>query len=121
MRLLHIDHVQITVPKDREQEARHFYGKVLGLQELERPSTIPAPGLWYAFAEGTQLHIILAENPFKPPLSDHFAVVADEMDVVNARLAEHHIPYQPSPVQEGFDRIFIKDPFGNHLEVMAPA
>src|SRR3972149_1927067 len=67
MSLLRIDHVQITAPRAREREARHFYVNVLGLRELERPRTIPASGLWFALDEMTELHVVLVEDPFRPP------------------------------------------------------
>jgi catechol 2,3-dioxygenase-like lactoylglutathione lyase family enzyme len=121
MSLLRIDHVQITAPRAREREARHFYVNVLGLRELERPRTIPASGLWFALDEMTELHVVLVEDPFRPPLSDHFAVVADDLEAVKRRLADHNVRYNPSPVQAGYERIFVQDPFGNRIEFLAPA
>ena len=120
MSFLRIDHVQITVPRAREREARHFYGTVLGLRELRRPRTIPAVSLWFAFDESTQLHVVLVENPFRPPLGDHFAVGVDDMVAVKQRLAEHNVSYHPSPVRDGHERIFIQDPFGNRMEFLSP-
>src|SRR3990172_4528759 len=81
MSLLRIDHVQITAPRAREREARHFYVNVLGLRELGRPRTIPASGLWFALDEMNERHVLLAEGPFRPPLGVHFAVVADDLEV----------------------------------------
>ena len=119
MSLLRIDHVQITAPRAREREARHFYVNVLGLRELVRPRTLPASGLWFALDEMTELHVVLVEDPFRPPLGDHFAVAVDDLEAVKRRLADHYVGYNPSPVRGGYERIFVKDPFGNRIEFLA--
>ena len=121
MSLLRIDHVQITAPRAREREARHFYVNVLGLRELNRPRTVPASGLSFALDEVTELHVVLAEDPFRPPLSDHFAVAVDDLESVKRRLAHSNVSYNPSPARAGYERIFVQDPFGNRIEFLAPA
>jgi len=118
---LRIDHVQVTAPRAREREARHFYTNVLGLRELERTRTIPTGALSFALNEVTELHVVLVENPFRPPLGDHFAVVVDDLEGTKRRLADHNVCYDPSPVQAGYERIFVQDPFGNRIEFLAPA
>ncbi len=113
MGLLRIDHVQITAPRNREPEARHFYGVVLGLREIERSQTIPSPVLWFALDESTQVHVNLVEDPFRPPLNDHFAVVVDDLDAVKKQLTDHGVGYT------GHERIIAQDPFGNKIEFFA--
>ena len=121
MSLLRIDHVQITAPRAREREARHFYVNVLCLRELERPLTIPTGALSFALDEITELHVVLVEDPFRPPLGDHFAVVVDDLEPVKRRLADHNAGYNPSPVQGRYELIFVRDPFGNRIEFLARA
>src|SRR3990170_1720036 len=120
MSLLRVDHVQVTAPRAREREARHFYAGVLGLRELERPRTIPASALSFALHEVTELHVVMEENPFRPPLGDHFAVAVDDLESVKRRLADHNVGYNPSPVRGGYERVFVRDPFGNRIEFLAP-
>ena len=121
MSLLRIDHVQITAPRAREREAHHFYVNVLGLRELERPRTIPTSVLSFALDEVTELHVVLVENPFRPPLGDHFAMAVDDLESVKRRLAENNVSYSPSPVRAGYERVFVQDPFGNRIEFLALA
>jgi hypothetical protein len=40
MTVLGLDHVQLAMPAEREQEARPFYGQLLGLVELAKPSEL---------------------------------------------------------------------------------
>ena len=121
MILVRIDHVQITAPRAREREARHFYANVLGLRELGRPRALPASGISFALGEATELHVVLAETPFRPPLGDHFAVAVDDLEAVKRRLVDHGIGYNHGPAQGGYDRIFVQDPFGNRIEFLAAA
>ena len=52
-----LDHIQICIPKGKEDEARHFYTDIIGLTEISKPgSLIPNGGLWYQTAD-IQLHI----------------------------------------------------------------
>ena len=121
MSLLRIDHVQITAPRAREREVHHFYVNVLGLRVLERTRTIPTSVLSFALDEVTELHVVLVENPFRPPLGDHFAVAVDDLESVKRRLADNNVSYSPSPVRAGYERVFVQDPFGNRIEFLAPA
>src|SRR3972149_3709650 len=121
MSLLRRDPVQIPAPRAREREAHHFYVNVLGLRELERPRTIPTSVLSFALDEGTARHVVLVGNPFRPPLGDHFAMAVDDLESVKRRLAENNVSYSPSPVRAGYERIFVRDPFGNRIEFLAPA
>src|SRR3989304_8834061 len=97
MSLLRIDPVQITAPRAREGGARPFSVTVLGRRELGRPRTIPTSGLWFALDEMTELHVVLVEDPFRPPLNDHFAVVVDDLGAVKRRAAAHHNRHNPPP------------------------
>src|SRR3569623_1363985 len=52
-----LDHVQICIPKEKENEARLFYTGIIGLIEISKPeSLISNGGLWYQIAD-IQLHI----------------------------------------------------------------
>ena len=121
MSLLRIDHVQITAPRAREREARHFYEDILGLRELERPSTIPASVLSFALGEAAELHVVLVDDPLRPALGDHFAVAVTGLETIKRRLADHNVSYSPAPVRAGYERVFARDPFGNRIEFLAPA
>ena len=121
MSLLRIDHVQITAPRAREREARHFYTNVLGLRELERPRTIPAGVLSFDLGEAMELHVVLVDDPLRPPLGDHFAIAVDDLEPIKRRLADNSVSYSPSPVRAGYERVFVRDPFGNRIEFLAPA
>jgi catechol 2,3-dioxygenase-like lactoylglutathione lyase family enzyme len=54
-----LHHVSISVTD--LASAKHFYGKILGLCELERPQ-FDFPGAWYALGN-RQLHLIVHTHP----------------------------------------------------------
>src|SRR5262249_20917959 len=52
-----IHHVNVTVPKSLEDAAKHFYGVVMGLQEVPKPeSSRGRGGAWYQLGP-LQLHL----------------------------------------------------------------
>src|ERR1700761_8824315 len=52
-----LDHVQIAAPQACEAEARTFYGRLLGLNELPKPASLQRRGgVWFAVGD-QQLHI----------------------------------------------------------------
>jgi hypothetical protein len=73
MSVVGIDHVQVAAPRGCEAEARRFYGTLLGLVEVEKPSHLHARGgVWFRCGE-QQLHIGV-EDGFAPARKAHPAI-----------------------------------------------
>src|SRR5699024_12198790 len=65
-----IDHVQVAAPKNQEGEARAFYGKKLGFQEIKKPEELAKRGgVWFQVGHH-QLHVGV-ENDFHPAKKAH--------------------------------------------------
>ncbi|ENH98367.1 hypothetical protein J416_00219 [Gracilibacillus halophilus YIM-C55.5] len=112
-----IDHVQLAGPKGCEDEARHFFGTVLGLKEIEKPDVLKKRGgVWFQMAD-QQLHIGI-EDPFSPAKKAHPAFEVDRLDHCIDRLQHYQISYQEDDKLEGAKRIYVHDPFGNRLELL---
>lgn len=63
--LFELDHVQIGAPKGCEGAAREFFGRLLGLEEIEKPESLRCRGgCWFKLGSH-QLHIGVEEN-FQP-------------------------------------------------------
>ena len=55
-------HVNVTVPRALEAEAKHFYGVVMALEEVPKPeSSRGRGGAWYQLGE-MQLHLSIEEG-----------------------------------------------------------
>jgi catechol 2,3-dioxygenase-like lactoylglutathione lyase family enzyme len=118
-----LDHVQVAAPVGCEQEARRFYGELLGLDEVAKPASLaPAGGVWFACgAQG--LHVGVAED-FAPAAKVHPGLrVADmaALDELTERLRAAGAPVEPDNRLPGHRRFYTRDPWGNRLELLARA
>jgi catechol 2,3-dioxygenase-like lactoylglutathione lyase family enzyme len=117
--LLGIDHVQVAAPPGSEDEARSFYGGLLGLSELSKPLPLQARGgVWFACG-AHQLHIGVAE-PFAPATKAHpaLAVAPGDLDRLASRLAQAGRVVQWDDAIAGTRRFFTADPWGNRIELV---
>ncbi|HEV2417502.1 MAG TPA: hypothetical protein VGX94_06845 [Terriglobia bacterium] len=80
-----IDHVQLAAPKGCEREARDFFGRLLELEEIEKPAPLRARGGCWFKAGTRQLHIGI-EEPFSPATKAHPAFAVRDIDAVFAVL-----------------------------------
>ena len=113
-----IHHAAVVVPTDRLDEARRFYGEVLGLQETERPDAeLSSPGAWYGLGE-TELHIQCRDNAPVDESDRHPAFIVGDVAALKARLREQGAEVLDAPTLIGRERFFSRDPFGNRLEFM---
>jgi catechol 2,3-dioxygenase-like lactoylglutathione lyase family enzyme len=116
-----IDHVQLAAPAGCEEEGRLFFGKLLGLEEIPKPSSLAARGgLW--FRCGSQQIHIGVEKDFRPAKKAHPAlrlVSEAALAELRARLEEARVPTRDDEAAEGVTRFFAQDPWGNRLEFVA--
>ena len=118
MRVVGLDHVQLAMPRGREAEARAFSGGVLGLGEVAKPPQLASRGgLWFTVG-ALQLHLGVEED-FRPARKAHPALLVDGFPEMRQRLAAAGLePRDDDPV-DGRGRLFVADPFGNRLELIA--
>ena len=70
-----LDHVQLACPPGGEDEARRFYGELLGLTEIEKPPALAARGgVWFECGASQQLHLGVEEG-FSPARKAHPALL----------------------------------------------
>jgi extradiol dioxygenase family protein len=112
--------VQIAAPPDCEAQARRFYGKLLGLAELEKPAPLRARGgVWFALGDA-QLHIGV-EADFRPARKAHPALRLDAaaLDDLARTLTDAGTPVRWDGELPHVRRFFTDDPWGNRLEFLA--
>ena len=111
-----IDHVLMTIPVGGEEEARRFYGDVLGMVEVPRPETIRHPNACWFEAGDVVLHLVPDEG-FEPIRTGHPAIIVEDLGAIEEALAhagratersDHSLP--------GIRRLHTTDVFGNALE-----
>ncbi|MEQ1724483.1 MAG: glyoxalase [Sphingopyxis sp.] len=113
-----IDHVQTAIPVGGEAVARGFYGVLIGLAEIPKPTDMAARGgCWFAVGD-LQLHLGVEEG-FIPAKKAHVALCTDALGVLRERLnVAGHSTTDDTPVN-GRERFFAQDPFGNRVEFIA--
>jgi catechol 2,3-dioxygenase-like lactoylglutathione lyase family enzyme len=116
-----LDHVQVAAPPGCEAQARRFYGDLLGLPEVPRPTTMMASGGAWFRCGAQQLHVGVAE-PFSPSRKGHpgLTVAGEEaLRALAGRLGEAGAPVQWDDRLPGVARFYTQDPWGNRLELLA--
>ncbi|MBB4824611.1 catechol 2,3-dioxygenase-like lactoylglutathione lyase family enzyme [Sporosarcina luteola] len=112
-----IDHVQLAAPPHSEDKARHFYGELLGLEEIPKPENLKGRGgCW--FRCGLQEVHIGIQAEFWPAQKAHPGFTVHALDELLARLQEAGCPVTEEPPIEGRSRFFTEDPFGNRIEFL---
>ncbi|MBA2383814.1 MAG: glyoxalase [Actinobacteria bacterium] len=112
-----LDHVQIAAPPGCEPAARRFYGKLLGLPELEKPERLRSRGgMWFRCGE-QQLHVGV-DRRFVPARKAHPALAASAYDALLARLRDAGVGVEEDDSIPGVRRSYVHDPWGNRLELV---
>jgi WD40 repeat protein/predicted enzyme related to lactoylglutathione lyase len=112
-----IDHVQITAPRGSEDRVRAFYGGVLGLKEIPKPSSLQARGgVWFQCGD-LQLHVGTEADVANERSRRHVAFRVDHLDAVREALLAHGHPIEDDqPEIEGVRRLHCRDAVGNRVE-----
>jgi catechol 2,3-dioxygenase-like lactoylglutathione lyase family enzyme len=118
-RFRRIDHVLLAMPPGRENDARAFYQGILGIAEMTKPPQLAARGgCWFEAGE-VKVHLGV-EKDFTPARKAHPAFIVDDLQgLIRDLKAAGYALAEDAPL-EGYDRIFVADPFGNRIELMQP-
>ena len=117
--IIGLDHVQVAAPKGSERKARHFYGGVLGMEEIPKPPELKKRGGCWFRCGASQLHVGIQED-FLPAVKAHPALAVASVSALAAHLRVKGIAVTGPEEVGGRRRIFVDDPFGNRLEFTEP-
>lgn len=119
MHIKQIEHVQLAMPSGKEAEARAFYEGVLGIPEVPKPANLAKRGgCW--FVRGTLKVHLGVENDFHPARKAHPAFLVEDLAVLKTLIEAAGYEVQTDEPLEGYNRIYVEDPFGNRIELMEP-
>jgi len=123
----------VTIPVRDLERSRRFYGGLLGLEELERPS-FGFPGAWYALGDG-QLHLIAdgggtyRADARVDSRDAHFAIRVESFDEALAVLRSNGYDENAGDARlaikvdrhstTGFPQLYLADPDGHVIEINA--
>jgi catechol 2,3-dioxygenase-like lactoylglutathione lyase family enzyme len=115
--------VQVAAPVGCEHAARDFHGRLLGLEEIEKPPLLAARGgVWFRVGRH-ELHVG-ATDDFVPATKAHPALRVSspaELERLAALLGGQGVEVsRPDPDETpGTARLHVLDPWGNRLELLA--
>ena len=130
MEIRSLDHAALFV-SDVER-SRYFYGQVLGMEEIPRPSNFAFPGAWFRKGRA-EVHLIGADDPKRvaqiyhgyhaDELSrghgSHIAFLIDDLEEAQQHLRKHDVPLVggPRPRGDGVMQMYVCDPDGYIVEL----
>ncbi len=119
LEVIEINHVQTTVPSASEEASKYFYGTILGLEEIPKPTNPRSEGgAWYRQA-AVELHVSI-EDPGTDNRGGRRHVCFVVADLVEAErtMLEAGIEIIPDkrPI-DGWRRFYVRDPGGNRIEI----
>jgi catechol 2,3-dioxygenase-like lactoylglutathione lyase family enzyme len=116
-RLVGLHHVQLAMPPDEETAAVRFYGAILGLTQVSKPPELsPRGGVWFKDGD-LEVHLGVEEQ-FTPAIKAHPAFLVADLETVRARVEAAGYRVMDSVPLEGYERIYVRDPFGNRIELI---
>jgi catechol 2,3-dioxygenase-like lactoylglutathione lyase family enzyme len=109
-----IHHVQLCIPVGAEDAARVFYTQILGMHEIDKPHALKKNGGLWCKAGPQELHIGVEDQPVNG--KHHPAFLVTKLSDLKERLIKSGIVINEEIPIPGYNRITIRDPFGNRLE-----
>ena len=115
VRVQRLQHVSVPRPRGSADEARQFYGGLLGLEEIAVPATLAHLDLvWYRVGDD-ELHLFGDERG-GGHAAPHFCVQVDDVEALRRRLAAAGVAIGEEPEIPNRPRFTVRDPFGNLIE-----
>ena len=114
---MRLQHVSVAIAGDGADEARSFYGGLLGLQEKPVPPKLdPDQLVWFELGGDLELHLMQTGDG--PAPGAHFCIAVDSgLDELRARLEAAGVETSTPTEIVGRPRFMCRDPFGNLLEL----
>jgi len=119
MAITGLHHVQLAMPRGREDEATSFYEGVLEIPRVDKPPHLAARGGCWFESSSTRIHLGV-ESDFSPARKAHPALLTDDLAALRQRLEAAGVEVVDDQPLPGFERFYAYDPFGNRLELLAP-
>jgi catechol 2,3-dioxygenase-like lactoylglutathione lyase family enzyme len=117
MEITRVEHVQLAMPAGGEEMARAFYHRVLGIPEIPKPQNLAKRGgCWFERGD-LKIHLGV-EAQFRPARKAHVALLVRGLRALSESLKSAGFAPQDDEPLEGYQRIYVDDPFGNRIELM---
>ncbi|MDO9452541.1 MAG: VOC family protein [Stagnimonas sp.] len=112
-----LDHLQLSIPVGRLDEALAFYVDVMRFTRVPKPPELAADGGAWLRQGGIELHLG-EEQPFSTDGRAHPSFTVSDMDAVLEPVIAKGLPHRFDQGPNGYKRASVFDPFGNRIELM---
>jgi catechol 2,3-dioxygenase-like lactoylglutathione lyase family enzyme len=125
-----VDHLNVQVPPELEEEAKRFYQDLLGLKRLKKPDSLGPAGAHFCISEDPwyELHLGVARDTTAADIDrnlrnhlgfqvDDLAAARSAFEAAGVEILEAGPAYSE---ERDFhqERFFVLDPGGNRLELL---
>jgi catechol 2,3-dioxygenase-like lactoylglutathione lyase family enzyme len=108
------------MPPGSEEIARRFYSDLLGIPEVPKPAELAKRGgVWFE-TPVVRIHLGV-EQDFRPARKAHPGLLVRDLPTLERRLREASYAISKAEPMEGYDHVYVNDPFGNRLELLQPS
>lgn len=109
-------HIYLLAPGASEDDVRRFYRDGLGLTEVEKPASLAHVSVLWFDGGTVKFHV---GHPASGTVGDgHTALATDDLDAARARLLALGCAIDDSAIPMGYPRFYVRDPWGNHYEIL---
>ena len=114
---MRLQHVSVAIAADGAEEARAFYGSLLGLPEKPVPPKLdPDQLVWFDLGGDLELHLMQTGDA--PPRGAHYCLAVEAgLDELRAKIEAAGIETRTPTEIVGRPRFMCRDPFGNLVEL----
>ena len=119
VQVVKLSHVNVTVPRELEETTKHFYGVIMGLEEVPKPPESKGRGgAWYQLG-AVQLHLSREDPPADNASSKrHVCYSVKNIDEAERHFRDAGVEITPDNLPiPGSPRFYVRDPGGNLIEV----
>jgi catechol 2,3-dioxygenase-like lactoylglutathione lyase family enzyme len=112
-----LDHIQLAMPPGGEAQARAFYEGVLGFPEVVKPANLALRGGCWFECGALKVHLGV-EADFRPARKAHPAFLVNDLHALVATITAAGFTVKTDQPLEGYERVYVDDPFGNRIELL---
>lgn len=98
-----LHHVLVSIPRGGEAAALRFYGDLLGLKQIRKPTNLAKRGGAWFTTDTLQLHLGV-DDSFVASTKSHIAFLVPDLALLRSRLQAAGVVIVEDEPLEGFDR-----------------
>lgn len=105
------------MPAGGEELAVAFYAELLGIPLVPKPAHLAVRGGCWFENRTVRVHLGV-EADFRPARKAHPALLVDDLGALVDTLTRAGVAVAGDEPLEGYERVYVADPFGNRIELM---